>query len=78
MEWGTFNILGFSPDKNGLVFEQCIQLPMEQLMSVMQWKNVDSHVGADFKLSAKQVLEIERLGRMSFCKELDLYLTSYG
>lgn len=46
-----------------MVFEQCIHLSVEQLMPVMQWGVAENHVGADFKLSAKQVLESETVGK---------------
>ncbi|NUT84283.1 hypothetical protein THH46_01575 [Pseudomonas sp. NA13] len=73
----SFWVLGFYPGKDELVFEQSISLSVEDLKPVMQWAGSNDHIGADFRLSAKQVLEIERLASLVLPQELDLYLTSY-
>ncbi|WP_060613177.1 hypothetical protein [Pseudomonas brassicacearum] len=73
----SFGVLGFFPGKDELVFEQSISLSVEDLKPVMQWAGSNDHIGADFRLSAKQVLEIERLASLVLPQGLDLYLTSY-
>ncbi|MCD9118281.1 hypothetical protein SAMN04488697_10291 [Pseudomonas sp. 43mfcvi1.1] len=74
----SFLLLGFYPGKDELVFEESIGLSVEDLKTVMQWVGSNDHIGADFRLSAAQVLEIERLASLVFPQGLDLYLTSYG
>ncbi|SDB26564.1 hypothetical protein SAMN03159382_02235 [Pseudomonas sp. NFACC23-1] len=74
----SFGVLGFYPGKDELVFEQSISLSVADLKPVMQWLDGNDHIGADFRLSTKQVLEIERLTLLAFPRGLDLYLTSYG
>ncbi|OOG81608.1 hypothetical protein B0E42_24465 [Pseudomonas sp. A25(2017)] len=77
MARNEFWVLGFHSDKNELVFEQLVSLSVEDLKPVMQWVFNDDHIGVDFRLSMKQVLEIERLASLVFPQGLDLYLTSY-
>lgn len=72
----SFAVLGFYPDKDELVIEQSISLSVEDLASVMEWKSNIDHIGADFRLSTKQIIEIERLASLVFPGDLDLYLTS--
>jgi hypothetical protein len=72
----SFIVLGFYPGKDALVFEQSINLTLQELMPVMHWENSRDHVGADFKLSTEQTVEIERLASLAMPRELDLYLTS--
>jgi hypothetical protein len=77
MARNEFWVLGFHSDKNELVFEQLVSLSVEDLKPVMQWVLNDDHIGVDFRLSMKQVLEIERLASLVLPQGLDLYLTSY-
>ncbi|MBV4554722.1 hypothetical protein HU742_026570 [Pseudomonas sp. SWRI102] len=72
----SFAVLGFYPGKEELVFEQSINLSVEDLVPVMDWTNNIDHIGADFRLSTKQILEIERLASLALPEDLDLYLTS--
>lgn len=73
-----FSVMGFHPDKDELVFEQNISLSVEDLAPVMQWTNSNDCIGVDFRLTATQALEIERLASLAFPQGLDLYLTSTG
>ncbi|WP_434654128.1 hypothetical protein J3P96_26285 [Pseudomonas sp. R3-56] len=72
----SFVVLGFYPGKDKLVFEQSIDLSVDDLASVMEWANSIDYLGADFRLSTKQIIEIERLASLVFPGDLDLYLTS--
>ncbi|WP_434602506.1 hypothetical protein J3P91_01295 [Pseudomonas sp. Z4-7] len=72
----SFAVLGFYPDKDELVIEQSISLSVEDLAPVMEWKSNIDHIGANFRLSAKQILEIQRLASLALREDLDLYLTS--
>lgn len=72
----SFAVLGFYPGKDELVIEQSVSLSVEDLAPVMEWKSNIDHIGADFRLSAKQILEIERLASRALREDLDLYLTS--
>jgi len=73
----SFAVLGFRPGKDELVFEQSLSLAAEELKAVMGWTSDEDHVGAEFRLSATQALEIERLESVAFPHGFDLYLTSY-
>ncbi|WP_260962765.1 DUF7683 domain-containing protein [Pseudomonas citri] len=73
----TFGVLGFYRNRDELVFEQDISLSVEDLKPVMRWMNNQDHIGADFKLSAAQVREIEQLASVVFPEGLDFYLTSH-
>jgi hypothetical protein len=72
----SFAVLGFYPGKDELVFEQSIDLSIEDLMSLMFWTDNTDYIGADFKLSKTQIIEIGRLASSAFPTELDFYLTS--
>jgi len=72
----SFAVLGFYPGKDELVIEQSVSLSVEDLAPVMEWKSNIDHIGADFRLSAKQILEIQRLASRALREDLDLYLTS--
>ncbi|WP_434696188.1 hypothetical protein J3P89_26690 [Pseudomonas sp. Z1-14] len=74
----SFAVLGFYPDKDELVIEQSISLSVEDLAPVMEWKSNIDHIGADFRLSTKQIIEIERLASLALREDLDMYLTSDG
>ncbi|MFL7963612.1 hypothetical protein ACEI36_15400 [Pseudomonas kielensis] len=74
----SFAVLGFYPGKDELVFEQSINLSAEDLRPVMHWTDNTDHIGADFRLSTKQIIEIGRLASLALPEELDLYLTSTG
>jgi hypothetical protein len=71
-----FSVMGFHPGKDELVFEHDINLSVEDLTPVMQWTNSNDCIGVDFRLTATQALEIERLASLAFPQGLDLYLTS--
>jgi len=71
-----FSIMGFHPGKDELVFEKCIGLSEKELIPVMKWTKNNEYVGADFRLTAAQASEIERLAFISFPEGLDFYLTS--
>lgn len=73
----SFGVLGFHPGKDELVFEQNIGLSVAELKTILRWASEDEHIGADFRLSATQVLAIEQLEAVVFPRGLDLYLTSY-
>ncbi|WP_214510982.1 hypothetical protein [Pseudomonas brassicacearum] len=72
----SFAVLGFSPGKDELVFEQSINLSVEDLVPVIGWTNNIDHIGSDFRLSTKQILEIECLTSLALPEDIDLYLTS--
>ena len=72
-----FGMLGFCPGKDESVFKQSINLSVEDLKPVMRWMSNQDHIGADFKLSAEQVHEIEQLASVVFPEGLDFYLTSH-
>ncbi|MFL6609676.1 MAG: hypothetical protein ACJ8HF_15710 [Pseudomonas sp.] len=72
----NFAVLGFYPGKDELVFEQSINLSIEDLMPLMHWTDSTEYIGADFKLSKAQIIDIGRLASVAFPVELDLYLTS--
>lgn len=72
----NFAVLGFYPGKDELAFEQSINLSVEDLMPLMHWTDSTEYIGADFRLSKKQIIDIERLASLAFPAELDLYLTS--
>lgn len=71
-----FAVLGFYPGKDEMVFEQNINLSVDDLMPVMHWTSNIDPIGADYRLSKRQIIEIERLASLAFPGELDLYLTS--
>ncbi|MDR9753282.1 hypothetical protein RG836_17680 [Pseudomonas sp. SZMC_28357] len=71
-----FTVMGFHPGKDELAFEKHISLSVRELGTVMQWTDEHAHVGADFRLTEKQVAEIGRLAVMFFPQGLDFYLTS--
>lgn len=73
-----FSVMGFNPDRDEVVFEQIIGLSLDDLALVMQWTNSTDCIGVDFRLTATQTLEIERLASLVFPQGLDLYLTSSG
>jgi hypothetical protein len=68
-------VLGFYPDNDELAFERSISLSVLDLKPLMQWQDSNDHIGADFRLSATQVLELERLTLLAFPGGLELYLT---
>lgn len=72
----SFVVLGFYPGKDEWVIEQSVSLSVEDLAPVMEWKSNIDYIGADFRLSAKQILEIQRLASVALREDLDLYLTS--
>ncbi|RON10897.1 hypothetical protein BK659_05140 [Pseudomonas brassicacearum] len=73
-----FSVMGFHPGRDELVFEHGISLSVADLTPVMQWTNTNECIGVDFRLTAAQALEIERLASVVFPEGLDLYLTSSG
>ena len=72
----SFAVLGFYPGKDELVFEQSNNLSEKDLTPVMHWTDNTDYIGADFKLSKTQIIEIGRLASSAFPTELDFYLTS--
>ena len=72
----SFAVLGFYPGKDELVFEQSNNLSEKDLTPVMHWTDNTDYIGADFKLSKTQIIEIGRLASLAFPAELDFYLTS--
>ncbi|QXI53829.1 MULTISPECIES: hypothetical protein [Pseudomonas] len=72
----NFAVLGFYPGQDELVFEQSINLSIKDLMPLMLWTDNTDYIGADFKLSKTQIIEIGRLASLAFPAELDFYLTS--
>ena len=61
----NFAVLGFYPGQDELVFEQSINLSIKDLMPLMLWTDNTDYIGADFKLSKTQIIEIGRLASLA-------------
>ncbi|WDH47792.1 pyocin S6 family toxin immunity protein [Pseudomonas chlororaphis] len=73
-----FSIMGFHPGEDKLAFELSVSLSSADLSHVMNWTNDNEYVGAEFLLTASQIVEIERLCFVDLPRGLDLYLASSG
>ena len=72
----NFLVMGFDKGKDELVYEQEINLPVQDLMLVMNWAGSTDCIGADFLISPAQAEEISNLALVSFPAGLNLYLSS--
>ncbi|CAI8880230.1 MULTISPECIES: DUF7683 domain-containing protein [Pseudomonas] len=71
-----FSVMGFEPGKDELTFEVSINVSVDELAPVMGWTGASDCIGADFRLTAAQIVEIEQLCSVSFPEGMDLYLAS--
>ncbi|WP_092305729.1 hypothetical protein [Pseudomonas sp. NFIX28] len=73
-----FSIMGFHPGEDKLAFELSVSLSSADLSPVMNWTNDSECIGVEFRLTASQVLEVERLCFVDLPRGFDLYLASSG
>jgi len=73
----NFLIMGFEKDKGELVYEQEFNVPVSDLMAVMQWASSTDCIGAEFPVSPTQAEHISMLAAIKLPSNVNLYVSSY-